>query len=181
MPIMQEDRKLRSNRFALRRHRLLEEMVLHLLRQGAPYPNNRLTQGARKLLHAHAVAGIGGWHPSYSRNRNRSPRPTVSWASHSNDIAGAPAYSPRATRLVPRFNVIERVRVPAPFWPPVLAAISPNPPPETPAARPIPALIAPSTCSAPASATTPRKANKLKSAKQPKGTASASNSSRFMA
>src|SRR5258705_813313 len=76
MPVMQEDRKLRSDRLALRRHRLLEEMVLHLLRQSAPCPNDSLTQGTRKLLHSHAGAGIGGWHPSYSRNR--FPGPTMS-------------------------------------------------------------------------------------------------------
>ena len=40
MLVMQEDRKLRSYGFTLRGHRLLEYMILHLLRQIAPYPNN---------------------------------------------------------------------------------------------------------------------------------------------
>ena len=39
---MQEDGKLRSYGFALRRHCLIEEMILHLLGQVAPYPNNSL-------------------------------------------------------------------------------------------------------------------------------------------
>jgi hypothetical protein len=42
MLVMQEDGKLRSYGFALRRHCLIEEMILHLLGQVAPYPNNSL-------------------------------------------------------------------------------------------------------------------------------------------
>src|SRR5262245_62345862 len=37
--VMQEDRKLRSNGLALRPHRLLKEMILHVLGQIAPDPN----------------------------------------------------------------------------------------------------------------------------------------------
>ena len=43
MLVMQEGGKLRSYGFALRRHCLIEEMILHLLGQVAPYPNNSLT------------------------------------------------------------------------------------------------------------------------------------------
>ena len=42
MRIMKEDGKLRSYGLALRRHRLLEEVILHLLGQIAPYPKNGL-------------------------------------------------------------------------------------------------------------------------------------------
>jgi len=42
MLIMQEDCKLRSYGFTLRCYRLLKQMILHLLRQVAPYPNNSL-------------------------------------------------------------------------------------------------------------------------------------------
>jgi hypothetical protein len=66
MSVMQEDRKLRSNCFALGRHRLLEEMILHLLGQVDPYPNNSLAQRARKLIRDHIGSWIGGWHLSYS-------------------------------------------------------------------------------------------------------------------
>jgi hypothetical protein len=42
MFVMQEDGKLRSNGLALGCHRLLEEVILHLLGQIAPYPKNGL-------------------------------------------------------------------------------------------------------------------------------------------
>jgi hypothetical protein len=42
MFVMQEDGKLGPYRLALRCHGLFEEMILHLLRQVAPYPNNSL-------------------------------------------------------------------------------------------------------------------------------------------
>jgi hypothetical protein len=61
---MQEDRKLRSNGLALRGHRLLKEMILHVLGQIAPDPNDCIAERARKLI-------FGGWidgcHLSYSR------------------------------------------------------------------------------------------------------------------
>jgi hypothetical protein len=66
MSVMQEDRKLRSNCFALRRHRLPEEMILHLLGQVAPYPRNSRAQRARKLIRGHVGCWIGLWHLSYS-------------------------------------------------------------------------------------------------------------------
>jgi hypothetical protein len=66
MSVMQEDRKVRSNCFALRGHRLPEEMILHLLGQIAPYPNNSLAQRARKLIRGHVGRWIGLWHLSYS-------------------------------------------------------------------------------------------------------------------
>ncbi len=40
MLVMQKDGKLGSNGLALRRHGLLEEVILYVLRQVAPYPNN---------------------------------------------------------------------------------------------------------------------------------------------
>jgi hypothetical protein len=40
MLVVQEDGKLGSNGLALRRHGLFEKMILHLLGQIAPYPNN---------------------------------------------------------------------------------------------------------------------------------------------
>jgi hypothetical protein len=49
MLVMQEDRKLRSNGLALRRYRLLKEIILHLLGQIAPDSNNSLAKRARKL------------------------------------------------------------------------------------------------------------------------------------
>jgi hypothetical protein len=42
MLAMQEDSKLRSNGVALRRYRFFKQMILDLLRQVAPYPNNCL-------------------------------------------------------------------------------------------------------------------------------------------
>ena len=42
MVVMQEDGKLRSYGLALRRDGLFEEVILHLLRQIAPAPNNGL-------------------------------------------------------------------------------------------------------------------------------------------
>jgi hypothetical protein len=42
MLLVQEHRKLRSYGFALRRDRRLEEMILDVLRQVAPYPNDSL-------------------------------------------------------------------------------------------------------------------------------------------
>jgi hypothetical protein len=42
MFVMQEDGKLGSNGLALRRHHLLEEEILYVLRKVAPYPNNDL-------------------------------------------------------------------------------------------------------------------------------------------
>ena len=51
---MQEDRKMRSHRFTLRGHRLLEQMTLHVLRQIAPHPDNSLTQGAGQPIRNHA-------------------------------------------------------------------------------------------------------------------------------
>jgi len=42
MLVVQEDRKLRSYGLALRHDRFLKQMILHVLRQGAPYPNNSL-------------------------------------------------------------------------------------------------------------------------------------------
>ena len=61
---MQEDRKLRSNGLALRRHRLLKEMILHVLGQIAPDPNDCIAERARKLIFG---GWIGGWHLDYSR------------------------------------------------------------------------------------------------------------------
>jgi hypothetical protein len=69
MLVMQEDGKLRSYGFALRRHRLLEEMILHVLGQIAPYPNDSFAQGAHELIRDRAGGWIGGWHLGYSRNR----------------------------------------------------------------------------------------------------------------
>jgi hypothetical protein len=43
MLVMQENGKLRSNGLTLRRHGLFEEMILDVLGQVAPYPNNSLT------------------------------------------------------------------------------------------------------------------------------------------
>src|SRR5690348_14785913 len=48
-------------------------MILHVLRQVAPYPNNSLAQGARKLIHSHVGSWIGGWHFCYSRRRTPAP------------------------------------------------------------------------------------------------------------
>jgi hypothetical protein len=50
MLVMQEDGKLRSYGFALKCHRLLKEVILHLLGQVAPYPNDSFAQGARELI-----------------------------------------------------------------------------------------------------------------------------------
>jgi hypothetical protein len=50
MLVMQENGKLRSNGFTLRCHRLFEEMILYVLRQVAPYPNNSLTERAGELF-----------------------------------------------------------------------------------------------------------------------------------
>jgi hypothetical protein len=61
---MQEDRKLRSDGLALRRHRLLKEMILHVLGQIAPDPNDCIAERARKLIFG---GWIGGWHLNYSR------------------------------------------------------------------------------------------------------------------
>ena len=66
MLVMQEDGKLGSNGFTLRGHRLLEEMILHVLRQVAPYPRNGIAQRTRKLIGDHAGSRVGGWHLGYS-------------------------------------------------------------------------------------------------------------------
>src|SRR3954467_8986983 len=79
MLVMQEDRKLRSDGFAARRDRPLEQMILHLLRQVAPYPDDSLAKGARELVRGHAGTCLGRWHLSSSRIR--SPRPIASGAS----------------------------------------------------------------------------------------------------
>jgi hypothetical protein len=50
MLVMQENRKLRSNGLTLRCNRLFEEMILYVLRQVAPYPNNSLTERAGELF-----------------------------------------------------------------------------------------------------------------------------------
>jgi hypothetical protein len=50
MLLVQEHGELRSYGLALRRGGLLEEMILHLLRQVTPYPNDSLAQGARNLI-----------------------------------------------------------------------------------------------------------------------------------
>ena len=59
MLLMQEHGKLRSYGLALRRGGLLEEMILHVLRQITPYPNDSLAQGARNLI---SRGWIDGWH-----------------------------------------------------------------------------------------------------------------------
>src|SRR3954466_12369835 len=43
----------------LPRRRLLKEMILHVLVQIAPYPNNSLASRARKLIRDHAGSRIG--------------------------------------------------------------------------------------------------------------------------
>ena len=50
MLVMQENGKLRSNGLTLRRHGLFEEMILDVLGQVAPYPNNSLTERAGELF-----------------------------------------------------------------------------------------------------------------------------------
>src|SRR6266700_6470631 len=69
MLVVQENCKLRSYGLALRCDCLLKQMILHLLGQIAPYPNNSLAQSARKLLCNHAGSWIGRWHLCYSRRR----------------------------------------------------------------------------------------------------------------
>jgi len=44
MVIVKENSELRSYGLALSRHRLLEEAILHVLRQVTPQPNDGLTQ-----------------------------------------------------------------------------------------------------------------------------------------
>jgi hypothetical protein len=56
MLVVQEDGKLRSYGLSLRSHRLLKEVILHVLGQIAPYPNDSLAQGAR--LEVGSVDGI---------------------------------------------------------------------------------------------------------------------------
>src|SRR5262245_10276453 len=75
MLVVQENCKLRSYGLAFRCDCLLKQMILHLLGQIAPYPNNSLAQSARKLLCDHAGSWIGGWHFCYSRRR--TPRPLL--------------------------------------------------------------------------------------------------------
>src|SRR5436309_14819830 len=77
MLVVQENCKLRSYGFALRCDCLLKQMILHLLGQIAPYPNNSLAQSARKLLCNHAGSWIGGWHFCYSRRRTPTGLATI--------------------------------------------------------------------------------------------------------
>jgi hypothetical protein len=77
MLVVQENCKLRSYGLALRCDCLLKQMILHLLRQIAPYPNNSLAQSARKLLYNDAGSWIGGWHFCYSRRHTPTALATI--------------------------------------------------------------------------------------------------------
>jgi hypothetical protein len=50
MLVMQENGELRSDGFAPSRHGFFKEMILHALRQAAPYPHNSLAQGSGQLI-----------------------------------------------------------------------------------------------------------------------------------
>jgi len=72
MLVVQEHGKLRSYGLALRRDRLLKEVILHLLGQVAPYPNNSLAQGARKLIRDHAVDWVHRSHSLHATSARRA-------------------------------------------------------------------------------------------------------------
>src|SRR6188472_3533867 len=62
MLLMQKDRKRRPDGFAARRDCALEQMVLHLLWQVAPNPDDSLAKGARELVRGRAGIRLGRWH-----------------------------------------------------------------------------------------------------------------------
>jgi hypothetical protein len=60
MLLVQKHGELRSDTFPLRSYRLLEKMMLNVIRETAPNPDHRFAEGARKLFRSVGADHIHG-------------------------------------------------------------------------------------------------------------------------